>query len=373
VTTNTQAFEQPLLESVYAPIFTYSQRIKIAIESIERSKWVFDRLLLDPRYESWFKRRALTRSLHHTTKIEGNTLREEQVDDILRGQTVQADGEQIAEIENCNKAYAFIDNISDDSNVPIDESVICHINALILGNVDPILTPGKYRKGENWVRHYMTGKRVYTPPNQGDVPALMRSLGIWLRQPQSEINPVCLAGIAHLRLVEIHPFWDGNGRTARALSTLVLQRLGYRFNKLLALERYLSFELPNYFNAINNAVGDHFERGRDITDWLDYFVRALDVEINLVSSDLADFRRAMETLHQTLVQTHGLNARQIDAIGYATLHDGIRPRDFIEFTGVSHETARRDLQQLETMGFLRSTGYGRARKYLYVPVEERGH
>jgi Fic family protein len=373
VTINTQAFEQPLLESVYTPIFTYSQTIKVATESIERSKWVFDRLLLDPRYMSWFKRRALTRSLHHTTKIEGNTLREEQVDDILRGQAVQAGEEQIAEIENCNKAYAFIDSISDNFKVPIDESVICHINALILGDGDPILTPGKYRKGENWVRHYMTGKRVYTPPNQGDVPALMRAFGIWLRQPQSEINPVCVAGAAHIRLVEIHPFWDGNGRTARALSTLVLQRLGYKFNKLLALERHLSFDLPNYFNAINITVGDHFEHGRDITHWLDYFVQALFIEVNSVSDDLADFSRAMESLHQMLVLTHGLNARQVDAIGYATLHGGVRPKDFMEHTCVSHETARRDLQQLETMGFLRSTGYGRARKYLYVPVEERGH
>ena len=94
---NMQTFEQPLLESAYVPIFTFSQTIKLALDSIDRSKWVFDRLLLDQRYESWLKRRAITRSLHHTTKIEGNTLREEQVDDILRGQAVQADEEQIAE------------------------------------------------------------------------------------------------------------------------------------------------------------------------------------------------------------------------------------------------------------------------------------
>jgi Fic family protein len=340
VTINMQTFEQPLLDSAYMPVFTFSQTIKVALESIDRSKWVFDRLLLDQRYESWLKRRAITRSLHHTTKIEGNTLREEQVDDILRGQAVQADEGQVEEIENCNKAYAFIDDISDDPKVPIDESVICHINALILGNRDPMLTPGKYRKGENWVRHYMTGKRVYTPPNQGDVPALMRSFGIWLRQPQSEIHPVCLAGAAHLRLVEIHPFWDGNGRTARALNTLVLQRLGYKFNKLLSLERHLSFDLPNYFNAINITVGDHFEQGRDITQWLDYFVKALYLEVDLVSSDLADFRRAMEGLHQTFAEAYGLNARQIDALAYATLRGGIRPKEFIEHAGVSHETAK---------------------------------
>jgi len=368
MTINQQQNSDYAIGTNYTPIFTNSQDIKIHLSNIDRDKWAFERLLLDPRYESWLKRRAIQRSLHHTTKIEGNTLREDQVDDILQGEKVQADTKEIKEIENCYKAYRFIDSISDDTSIPIDEHAIRHINALILGDDDPMLTPGQYRKGENYVRHYMTGKRVYTPPNQGDVPVLMREFSIWLRGEHEEINPVLLAGIAHLRLVEIHPFWDGNGRTARALTTLILQRSGYGFNKLLSLERFFSLDLPNYFNTINEVVGDRFERGRDVTAWLEYFAQALNVEISLVSDNLVDFRRVMDNWRKKFVQEYGIKGRQVDALAFAFLHDGIRPRDYMQHTGTSHETARRDLQRLADIGLLQPKGRGRARRYLYVSL-----
>ena len=367
---NQQQKIQLTLEPAFIPIFTHSQDIEFNLKGIERDKWAFERLLFDSRYESWLRRRAMRRSLHHTTRIEGNTLTEEQVSDILAGDKIQADIKQIAEIENGNRAYQFIDSISDNANIPIDEHAIRHTNALILGDDDPTVTPGQYRKGENWVRHYMSGKRVYTPPNQGDIPALMREFSNWLRQEHNDIHPVLVAGIAHLRLVEIHPFWDGNGRTARSLTTLILQRLGYGFNKLLSLERYVSLDLPNYFGAISHVVGDHFEQQRDMTSWLEYFAKALSIEISLVSDNILDFRKAMESWHKTFVEIYRLSGRQIDALAYAFLYDGIRPRDYMQHMKTSHETARRDLKRLVDIGLLRPTGRGRARRYLFVSSTE---
>jgi len=367
---NQQLLTQLAFQPMLIPVFTYSQNITFNLNNIERDKWAFERLLLDPRYESWLRRRAMRRSLHHTTRIEGNTLSEEQVGDILEGEKIQADIKQISEIENSQIAYRFIDSISDDGRIPIDEHAIRHINALILGDDDPMLTSGQYRKGENWVRHYISRKRVYTPPNQGDVPALMREFSNWLRQEHKDIHPVIIAGIAHLRLVEIHPFWDGNGRTARALTTLILQRYGYRFNKLLSLERYFSLDLPNYFEAISHVVGDHFEQKRDMTSWLEYFLKALSIEIGLVSDDLLDFRIAMESWHKSFIEKYEINGRQIDALGYAFLFDGIRPRDYMKHMRVSHETARRELKMLVDIGLLSPRGRGRAREYLYVTAKE---
>ncbi len=368
---NKQPKVQLTLEPTFIPTFTHSQDIQFYLNDIERNKWTFERLLLNPRYESWLRRSAIRRSLHHTTRIEGNTLREEQVGSILEGEKIQADTKQVSEIVNCYRAYQFIDSISDNPDIPIDEHVICHTNALILGNDDTLLTPGWYRKGENWVRHYMSGKRVYTPPNQGDVPALMREFSNWLRQEHADVHPVLVAGMAHLRLVEIHPFWDGNGRTARALSTLILQRLGYGFNKLLSFERYFSLDLPNYFETINNTLGVHFEQQRDITLWLEYFTKALTIEISLVSDKILDFRRAMEDWHKSFVERYDISGRQVDALAYAYLHDGIRPKDYMLHMKISHETARRELKSLTDIGLLRPRGRGRARIYLYVPSSER--
>lgn len=367
---NHQIKVQLTMEPAFVPVFTRSQDIEFHLKGIERDKWAFERLLLDPRYEEWLRRRAIRRSLHHTTRIEGNTLSEEQVGDVLEGEKIQADIKQVAEIENCNKAYQFVDSISENAEIPIDEHVIRHTNALIVGDDNPMLTPGEYRKGENWVRHYMSGKRIYTPPNQGDVPALMREFSVWLRQSHKDVHPVLVAGIAQLRLVEIHPFWDGNGRTGRALSTLILQRLGCGFNKLLSLERYFSLDLPNYFDAISRAVGDHFEQRRDITSWLEYFTNALGIEISLVSDYLIDFRRIMERWHKTFAEKYEISRHHIDAVAYAFLHGGIRPRDYMRLIKVSHEKARLDLKRLEDVGLLRSAGYGRARRYLFISPTE---
>jgi len=363
---NQQQINTYAIGGIYMPTFTHSQDIQIILMDIDRDRWAFERLLLDPRYESWLKRRAITRSLHHTTKIEGNTLREDQVGDILQGEKIRADAKEITEVQNCYRAYRFIDDISGDIAIPIDEQVIRYINSLVLGDDDPALTPGQYRRGENYVRHYMTGKRVYTPPNQGDVPSLMREFSLWLRGEHKDIHPVLIAGIAHLRLVEIHPFWDGNGRTARALNTLILQRFGYGFSKLLSLERHFSFALPNYFEAINSVVGNHFEQGRDMTTWLEYFTKALKVEIDMVSDNLVDFRKAIEAWHETFVKHYSISLRQVDALAYAFMHDGIRPKDYMQHTGTSHETARRDLQRLVDIGLLQPKGLGRARKYLFM-------
>jgi len=369
---NPQAQMPLTLGSALVPVFTQSQEMRFNVGNIDRDKWVFERLILDPRYEAWMRRRAMVRSLHHTTRIEGNTLSEDQVGGILEGQKIQADTKQVAEIENGFRSYQFVDRISDDAVIPIDEHTVRHVNALMLGDNDPLLTPGEYRRGQNWVRHYMSGKRIYMPPNQGDVPALMRGLGLWLRQEHGDIHPVLVAGIAHLRLVEIHPFWDGNGRTARAITTLVLQRLGYGFNKLLSIERYVGLDLPNYFEAISKVVGDQFEHHRDMTSWLEYFTGALASEIRLVSDRLLDFRKAMEEWHALFVERYGINGRQIDGLAYAVSFDGIRPRDYIRHNRVSHETARKELGVLVDAGLLRAGGKGRSRKYTYVPAEERG-
>ena len=73
----------------------------------------------------------------------------------------------------------------------------------------------------------------------------------------------------------------------------------------------------------------------------------------------------MERWHIIHTSKYGINTRQVDALAYAYLQDSIRPRDYMQHSNTSHETARRELKQLEVLGFLRSEGYGRARKYTY--------
>jgi Fic family protein len=101
---------------------------------------------------------------------------------------------------------------------PITEAAIRRLHALIF--TGPRARPTPYRDGQNVIRDAATGAIVYMPPDAGDVPGLMGELVSWLSQAGREGLPApVIAGLAHYQFVTIHPFYDGNGRTARALAT----------------------------------------------------------------------------------------------------------------------------------------------------------
>ena len=351
----------------YDPKFDSTEKTELNLKDIEREQWTFERLIIDPKYEGWLRRRAFIRSGHHTLHIEGNRLTEDQVAEILGNPIAVIAKDDSQQVGSWNQAMQFVDSVSTNSAIPISSLLIQHINQLMLGKNDRQYFPGEYRRGESRVRHPISRKPVYRGPPAGDVPDLMHQFGNWLGNGVSAIHPVLAAGIAHLRLVEIHPFTDGNGRTARALTTLMLQRYGYPFNRLLAFERYFDIDLLNYCEAISATVGSSFEEGRNLTVWLEYFTFALSVEVGLASDAVVDLRRMMEKWHSVLSKK-GYVERHRDILAYAYIHNGIRPRDVTRIANVSAVTASNDLRRLTDAGLLTSQGYSRAR--MFRPVDD---
>lgn len=347
----------------YTPSYPITANMSKALDSIDRVRWAFEYLIVDPKYEGWLRRRAFIRSGHHTLHLEGNQLSEDRVATILENPDAEtADGAQTEEVKNWNRAMQFVDSVSTKTEIPITSLFIRHIHQLMLGPNDRQHTPGEYRRGQASVRHPVTRKPVYTGPAAGDVPDLMYQFEKWLRNEAPPIHPVLAAGVAHLHLVEIHPFSDGNGRTARALTTLLLQRSGYSFNRLLALERYFDLDLVRYCDAIGTTVGESFQEGRDLTVWLEYFTLALSVEVNLASNTVIDLRRMLQSWHSVL-SGKGYNERHQDILAYSLINGMIRPRDVMRIAGVSSVTAGNDLKRLAAAGLLSAAGYGRARVF----------
>jgi len=348
-------------DAEYQPSYSITDKIRMNLEGIDRDKWAFERLIIDTKYENWLRRRALIRSGHHTLHIEGNTLTEDEVADVLENANVNTkQAPDSREVTNWSRAMQFVDGVSQSLDVPITALLIRHIHQLILGPDDRVNHPGDYRRGDARVRHPITRKPIYTGPPAGDVPDLMNQSGRWLCNGANTIHPVLSAGIAHLRLVEIHPFVDGNGRTARALSTLILQRRGYAFNKLLALERYFDVDLLKYCETIGASVGDAFKEGRDLTIWLEYFTFAMKFELSLAADAMVDLRRLMESWHSALSEK-GYVERHRDILAYVAINGSMRPRDIIKMAGISAVTATEDLKRLTTAGLLVPRGRGRAR------------
>jgi Fic family protein len=168
-------------------------------------------------------------------------------------------------------------------------------------------SPGEYRHIQNYVANSLTKEIIYTPPSPLDVPALMAELVSWLGA-DTGIHPVLVAAIAQFQLVHIHPFVDGNGRTARLLSTLCLYRSGYDFKRLFTISEYYDRNRTAYYRALQTVR----EQNLDLTGWLEYFTEGL-------ATQLAEVQHKGELLirQDVLTLKYGLSERQKAAVGLA--------------------------------------------------------
>ena len=342
-------------DSIFAPRFEISPSTNSMLDDIDRQRWLIENMLLMPKHEAWIRRDVQVRRASGTTRIEGASLDETAVSKLVdKRPTGRPTADEQANV-NALEAYEFVDFLTDQSDVPVDELVIRQLNRYILTGGSEALAPGNYRKGENTVGSF-------TPPNQGDVASLMRSFALWLRDDNDETHPILRAGLSHIHLVAIHPFWDGNGRVARALSTLLLQRSPFGFKRLLSLESYLFEIRDDYIDAIERTLGTTFEADYDATPWLDFFTFALKVHVDWLVAHLTDWHRMMQDLHHDGAEL-GLLPRLVDGHMFAHRTGQMTRGDYMQVTGVSGATASRDLGKLVALGFLTAEGNSRARIY----------
>ena len=342
-------------DSIYTPVFRSSGSVAGTIGMLDQQVWLFEHMLLMPKYQSWVQRNVSYQRASGTTSIEGVGLDPERVSELAKRVGGRLDEAEQANT-NALRAYEFVDYLSDQPDILLDELVIRQLNREFGHGTSDMLTPGVYRKGQNQINDF-------TPPDQGDVPALMREFALWLRN-ENELNAVLKAGLAHIHFVAIHPFWDGNGRTARALATLILQRSGYGLNKLLSLESFFAGIRNEYTRAIEDTLGTRFSPAYDATSWLDFFALGVYGAATRVTTRLTEWHRMMEGIHKSFEQV-GLNHRQVDGLAFA-IHTGrITRSDYMEITGISPITATRDLRLLVETGALKAYGNTRNRIYKY--------
>jgi Fic family protein len=345
---------------MFEPKCSKTQAINTGIEAVDRTKWLIENMLIMPKYELWIQRQTTVRRASATTRIEGASLDEAAVGELMKSPRGKLTSDEIDNL-NAAEAYDFVDYLSDQPDLPVDEGVIRQINRLFKKRTPDAKDPGTYRNGENTVGEFI-------PPNQGDVPALMRDFAQWI-QAETKTHPILKAGLAHIHLVAIHPFWDGNGRTARALAVLILQTSGYAFRRLLSPESLYHQFRDRYFSAIETTLGKEFRSDYDATPWLEFFVRSLSVHTRQLADGLTDWRRMMDEVHEE-AREDGLIERQTDGVIYAGRMGEITRRDYMEIASVSPVTASRDLRKLVEQEYLIPIGRGRGRRYRYNSEDE---
>jgi Fic family protein len=332
------------------------------LETLEQIRFRVDRFLLMPKHEAWLRREAFVRQAYSSTMIENASISQEEL--------ARAESELSIErpdVANYASALEFVDFLSNQRDTPIDERTIRQIHwTLMRGVRDDHYLPGEYRNQTNWIED--AGVKVYEPPHQVDVPILMRRFVEALKD--NTLHPVLKAGVTHLHLVAIHPFVDGNGRTARLLATLLLQSNGWGFRNLLSLDSYYQRNRDEYIGALSATLGNKMPEEYDATPWLQFFCRAVLIVARRLESHLTDWQMLVDQLHQEL-RPLGLLDRQIDGLLYASRKGEITRRDYVEITGVSPLTATRDLVVLVERGQLVPEGSGRSRLYRVKTVARK--
>ena len=203
-----------------------------------------------------------------------------------------------------------------------------------------------------------SGDIIYTPP---DGEARLRDLlANWERflHNSADLDPLIRMAVGHYQFEAIHPFTDGNGRTARALATLILAQRGFDTKRFFALDEYYNQDRTSYYEALRSVD----PRTRDLTEWLEYFVQGIAVEMVRVERRVEELGR-MYRLESQVAQV-ALNPRQLKLLDYlrqsgASISNG----EYQALFAVSKRTASNDLNELASHGLLAVEGAGPSTRY----------
>jgi len=332
--------------TMFWPKYNITDRMNSALLEIERARGFLEAADLREEWLDEMRIEALVREAHYSTHIEGTTLTLDQADGILRGENiidVARDDRQ--ELLNYREAMDYVSR-QIGSQSEITEENIREIHAILVKDVrGGSLEPGKYREVQNYIVDAITGKAIYTPPTASEVPGQMAEFVEWLNK-RTGVSAVLTAGIAQFQFVQIHPFLDGNGRTARVLCTLILYKNDYDFQRLFSLSEFYDEERQEYYNAIQGVR----EMGLDLTGWLEYFAEGLQSQLMglKVMGELAIKEDAVMDRARKFL----LNERQLMILQHIVDDEQASVEETCERFDLVRRTVQRDLARMVELGLV---------------------
>lgn len=214
------------------------------------------------------------------------------------------------------------------------------------------------------IRNKQNGEIIFRPPPPQTIPVQLDEFFSWINSDDSrnKDHPVIRAGVTHWELVRIHPFTDGNGRAARAMTLLVLFQEGYDVKRFFSIEQYYDQNPIDYYTALQSASR---KPDADITGWLEYFSDGLAIELSRVKDRVLALSKDLK-LKGKLGRQISLSERQIKILEYLEVGGGqITTLDLIRVMKmVSRDTLLRDINDLVKKGVVRKVGTTRAARYI---------
>lgn len=290
-------------------------------------------------------------STYASTSIEGNPLPLTVVKQLLKSHPNHLrDSER--EVLNYNQVLT---TLNEQLDAPFTTELLLQIHAGVMNGLLPAHQTGQLRQEPVMVYDPRSGDVVYLPPDYQQVAGLVDALVAFVQANRHELDPLLLAGLAHKQLVVIHPFVDGNGRTTRLATKLLLAGLGLNTFNLFSFENYYNQNVTRYFQNVG-VFGNYYDlvAELDFTSWLEYFAEGVLNELLRVQKEIEKNLAVPDT---TLKPHHRAILAHIDVHGFIT------DRDYVSMTDRAKSTRALDFKFLLDLGVIVRKGKGRGIYY----------
>jgi Fic family protein len=300
-----------------------------------------------------------------SNSIEGFRVSTSDVVDLMEGERdVELSEENLAETVAYQHMMTYIQTLHDVKDFTYSQGLLNALHWMLQGHRHSARKPaGQWRKGPV----YVTDARdpsiaVYTAPDAGEVPHLMTELVDWLNAPD-DTHALVRAAMAHLHLVSVHPWADGNGRMSRSLQTLLIAREGVLAPEFSSIEAWLGRpgNTWEYYRSLASR-GPVYQPAQDVSGWIRFNLTAYHEQAQAVLNLLNRSARVWRLLAD-FAEKSAMDERVVSALHDVAMTGRVRRLHYEHAEGLSLQQAQRDLRDLVTQGLLSPVGRTRARYY----------
>ena len=257
-----------------------------SIIEIEKNKTILENTKVPIELSNKFRKNTRKRSSYASNAIEGNPLSYQQAENAIESKNRHF----LKPEQEIRNYYLTLEYLSKEleRKTPFSIELLLKVQKQIVfgESKDKIGLRGPMPPGVLFaVYDSNTGNPEYIPPEYNDIPKLLEELVNYINN--SDDHPIIKAAILHYQLVTIHPFEDGNGRTARIMSNYILSYYGYGFKEIGSLEEYFSFDLDEYYSSLQMGLPVLYYDGRDNPPhpeiWINYFIKVFSLYASKVT------------------------------------------------------------------------------------------
>jgi Fic family protein len=365
---------------MYVPKYFITTDILKNVGVVEAAREVIENAPLVPSWEMKFREEAMLRAAHYGTALEGNDLSMGEAKLIVeRGvgsvdeateEGIVARERDVQEVINYRNVLQFLEAYRDErknqEGWEYTKELMLEMHRLVVDRVVPAIDAGRLRTSQVVLKNSVTGEVGFRPPTALEVPFLVDDFLRWLNgEFGRKEHPIIRAGVTHYVLAAVHPFIEGNGRTARAFATLVLFAEGYDIKRFFALEEYFDKHASDYFGALMQVSNQSPKlEDRDLTPWLEVFTKALAIELSRIKDKVRELSVDIK-MKERMGKQVALSERQMKIVEYLNANGQIT---MAEARGVlsmvSEDTILRDLKYLMEKAVIDKKGSTKASRYI---------